>query len=64
MAKQRKLKTKVIKVNVVYQDKIDDNDKYLYFDENAMREDFETQFENLEKELFNQIDDSEKPRII
>ena len=64
MAKQKKLKTKVIKVNVVYQDKIDDNDKYLYFDENAMREDFETQFENLEKELFNQIDDSEKPRII
>ena len=60
MAKQRKLKTKVIKVKVVYEDLIDDNDKFLYLDENEMREDFENQIDKLQEELRNK----EKPRII
>lgn len=64
MAKQRKLKTKVIKVKVVYEDPIDDNDKYLYLDENEMRESFEVQIDKLQEELRNQLNESEKPRII
>jgi benzoyl-CoA reductase/2-hydroxyglutaryl-CoA dehydratase subunit BcrC/BadD/HgdB len=64
MAKQKKLKSKIIKVNVVYQDPIDDNDEYLYLDENEMRESFEVQIDKLQEELRNQIKESERPRII